>query len=257
MSVPGSMVRSVIVLSHCVNDGGGAQMPSLEYLVRLSMLEDYGPDQLAGFLGLERFQLDRAREAGLIGPPDRKRRWSAALAREMAGRVPAIIAEVGRIPDLGAGRAAAELTERLGVDVAADGVAELARRGLIGVVGEYKGWPLYDGQDVEALTDAAAAADATRAGELRTAGKSAAYLRIRRADMNHLIRAGLIEPAGWGHGPYDNRRTFSVPLYRTGDLDQLAARTDIDWTAVRAAAPGCRSPLASLPTPARTATRVS
>jgi hypothetical protein len=39
-----------------------------------------------------------------------------------------------------------------------------------------------------------------------------------------------------------------VPLYRTGDLDDLAALTDIDWTAVRATPAGHRSPLAALPT---------
>ena len=58
---------------------------------------------------------------------------------------------------------------------------------------------------------------------------------------------GLLQPAGWGHGPYDRRDTCSVPLYRTGNLDDLAASTDIDWQAVRSTPAGRRSPLAALP----------
>jgi hypothetical protein len=158
-----------------------------------------------------------------------------------------IRAAAGAVPDLGAVRAAEVLTKRPGVTVTGDGVAELARRGLLRACGDYKGWPLYDGQALEAFTDAAAATGATLAGKLRTADESAAYLRIRRSDLNHLVRAGLLTPAGWGHGPFDRRGTFSVPLYRTGDLDSLAARPDIDWDAVRAAPAGRRSPLAALP----------
>ena len=37
-----------------------------------------------------------------------------------------------------------------------------------------------------------------------------------------------------------------MPLYRTGDLDRLAARPGIDWAAVRATPPGRRSPLKRL-----------
>lgn len=67
---------------------------------------------------------------------------------------------------------------------------------------------------------------------------SAAYLLIRRSDFDHLVRAGLLEPAGWGRDPYDRRDTFSVPLYRTGALDGLARRNDINWDAVRTPARG-------------------
>lgn len=37
-----------------------------------------------------------------------------------------------------------------------------------------------------------------------------------------------------------------MPLYRTGDLDALLARADIDWPKVRSTPPGRRSPLADL-----------
>jgi hypothetical protein len=223
----------------------------LEGLVKLSLLKEYGPVQLAGFLGLGRWQLDRALTGGLIpGPGTRSGKWPAAVAREAAARLRDIRAAVGGIPDLGAVRAAEVLAERLGIPVSADGVIELARRGLIPVTGDYKGFPLYDRRVLETFADASAAAEATRAGRLRPADEAAGYLRIRRADLGHLIRAGLLTPAGWGHGPFDRRDTRSVPLYRTADLDDLediVTASGIDWDAVRATPKGRRSPLARLP----------
>jgi hypothetical protein len=215
---------------------------------------DYGPIQLATFLGLAQWQLDRAMTAGLIPGPDTPRgRWSSAVADVTLARIEDIRAAAGSVPNLGAVRAAELLTGRLGVEVTGDGVAELARRGLLPVAGDYKGWPLYDGRALEAFADAGAAVEATRAGRLRTADESVAYLRIRRSDFGHLVRAGLLTPTDWGHGPFDRRDRFSVPLYRTGDLDELAVRPGIDWDAVRTVPAGHRSPLAALPgAPART-----
>lgn len=233
----------------------------LEELVQLSLLTKFGPVQLAQFLGLARWQLDRALAGGLIPGPDTPRgKWSAKAAGEAAARLTEIRAAVGGIPDLGAVRAAEVLTGRLGIPVTADGVTELARRGLMPVAGDYKGFPLYDGRALEIFADASAAAEATRAGRLRTFMQAAAYLHIRRADLDHLIRAGLLTPAGWGHGPFDRRDTRSVPLYRTRDLDEageVVTAAGIDWDTVRATAKGRRSPLARLPdashptTPAR------
>jgi hypothetical protein len=221
----------------------------------VSARKDYGPVQLATYLGLEQWQFCRAREADLIPGPDRPRdRWSAEVADAALARIDQIRTAAGSVPVLGAFRAAEVLSARLGAVVTGNGVEELARRGPIPVTGYYKNYPLYDGRVLEAFTDVAAAVEATWAGHLRTAGQSASYLRIRRSDLDHLIRAGQLEPAGWGHGPWDQRDTFSVPLYRTGDLDDLAARTDIDWEAVRSTPAGHRSPLATLPSaPASTA----
>jgi hypothetical protein len=130
----------------------------LEELVRLSLLRVYGPVQLAGFLGLERWQLDRALADGLIRGPDiRNGKWSSAVAREAAARLKDIRAAVGGIPDLGAMRAADVLTRRLGIPVTGDGVTELARRGLLPVAAYYKGLAVYDRRALEAFTDASAA----------------------------------------------------------------------------------------------------
>lgn len=150
-------------------------------------------------------------------------------------------------PDLGAWRAAGLLTAQLGIPVTADGIEELARRGLLPVSGDCKGHLLYDGEALTAFTDVSAAVDATRDGQLRTADEAAAYLRIRRADLDHLVRAGLLSPAKWGRGPFDRRGGCSVPLYRTADLDHLTTVGEIEWDAVRATPKGHRSPLATLP----------
>jgi hypothetical protein len=222
-------------------------------LVKLATLREYGPVQLAEFLGLERWQLDRALAGSLIPSPDTRGKWPAAVAQEAAARLKDIRAAIGNIPDLGAMRAAEILTRRLGTPVTSDAVAELGRRGLIPVTGHYKGFALYDGRALEAFTDTSTAAEAARAGRLRTADQAAAHLRIRRADLDHLICAGLLTPAGWGRGPFDRRGTRSVPLYRTADLDDLediVTARGIDWDTVRATPKGRRSPLASLPSSA-------
>lgn len=206
-----------------------------------------GPVQLAGFLGLERFQVERAIRSGDIPAPDRSGgRWSAGVADELLARAHEIAEAAGRVPDYGAVRMAEELTRILGVEIRADGVEELARQGLLPVAGYFKGHAVYDGRAAEAFTDAQAAIDAQRAGELRTADESAAYLQIRRTDLDHLTRARLLAPSRHCRGPWDRKDEASVPLYRTGDLDDLATRADIDWDAVRQARKGQRSPLASL-----------
>jgi hypothetical protein len=211
--------------------------------------KDYGPVQLANYLGLTEWQFERALADGLIAPADVKQRsrWSASLAWWAAARINEILAAVGTIPDLGAVRSAEVLSERLGIDMTPDGVEELARCELLPVAGYYKGHAVYDGRALEAFTDVAAAACATRVGELRTADDSAAYLRIRRSDFDHLIRARLLRPVRRGYGPFDRKGRPTVPLYRTGDLDHLATRPGIDWDAVRQAKKGQRSPLAALP----------
>ena len=208
---------------------------------------DYGPVQFAGHLGLARWQLDRALADGLIPGPDRPGgRWSAAVAEAAWADIGAICAAVGSVPDVGAVRAAEVLSGRLGLVVTADGVEELARRGLLPITGYYKDHALYDGRALEAFTDTATVGDATWGGHLRTAAQAAGYLRIRRSDLGHLTRPGILRPVKHGRGPFDRRGQASVPLYRTGDLDALAARPGIDWAAVRATSPGHRSPLAAI-----------
>jgi hypothetical protein len=175
----------------------------------------YGPVQVAEFLGLARWQFDRARTAGTI-------------------------------PDVGAGRAAEILSDRLGVPVTPAGVVELSRRGVLPEVGSYKGWPLYSGLAIEGFTYPGVATEASSAGQLRTADASARYLRIRRTDFNHLTRLGLLTPTEWCPGPFDSSHRCRVPLYRAADLDAVRADTRIDWASVRSTQSRRHSPLARL-----------
>lgn len=200
---------------------------------------------------LRRFQVQRALDAGLVPPPDRARGWSAAVVNDIAARVEQIREQVGRFPDVGAERAAGVLTEWLCVDVPPTTIPELARRGALPIVGEFKGHPVYCGRALEAFIaarDMRLLDEAIRAGELFTADGAAAVLNVRRTDFDHLVRAGLVEPTEWMHSAWQSRRSApTVPLYREGDLWELRDRTDIAWAAVRSTPKGGRSPLADLP----------
>lgn len=122
-------------------------------------LDSYGPLQLGDRVGLTRFQVSRARAAGLIPDPDRDDgRWSPSIVDRLISRAEEIRAEVGGVPNVGASRAAVYLTERLGTDVTPGMVAELSTAGLLPVVGDFRGRPLYDGWALEQI-DSAALAD--------------------------------------------------------------------------------------------------
>ncbi|MFI6819222.1 hypothetical protein ACIBG7_43025 [Nonomuraea sp. NPDC050328] len=205
--------------------------------------------QLRELLGLRHWQLERALTLGLIPPMDRSRGWSADLVNELAARAEQIHAGVGFIPDSGATRAAEALTRRFGVEVNPDAVSELGRRGVIPVVGEYKGWPIYCGLALERLhLDPAQLEQAATEGQLLMAAQAAEWLRVRETDFAHLVRVGRIAPARYsrcGHLP--KSVAPDVPLYRVGDLTALAADASLDWAAARAAGRGARSPFAALP----------
>ncbi|KAB2376993.1 hypothetical protein [Actinomadura montaniterrae] len=216
----------------------------------------FGPLQLADYLGVPHWWwLGRARRLGLVDGPDREDgRWSADAAERIREGLEELRAKVGALPDMGAGRAVEVLGERLGIEVSGDAVRELVRTGQLPVVGAYKERPLYCGRALEALAgreDAAAVlAQAERDGRLMVADEAAAYLRIRRSDFGHLVRAGVVAPADWGNSRYYGQL---VPLYRALDLDTVAEHAGVDLDAVRATPAGRRSPLATLPTANREA----
>ncbi|MGH3647624.1 MAG: hypothetical protein ACRDTM_10695 [Micromonosporaceae bacterium] len=211
-------------------------------------LKDHGPLQLADRLGLARWQVRRAVDDGLIALPDVPgSRWSAAIVEAAAGRVDRIREAVGGVPDLGAARAAAFLSDRFGEPVEPYVLIELDRHDLVPEVGEFKGHPLYCGRALERFNDVEALHRAMCSGRLLTLADAAGYLRIRPSDFKHLHAARWVAPVLRVHGPYQRRRDLpEVPLYRVGDLDVLAAHPGIDWDAVRATPPGRPSPLAVL-----------
>jgi hypothetical protein len=209
----------------------------------------FGPVQLARHLGWFEFQVGRGLRLGLVPAPDLGGRWSAGLVEQFEARAEQVRGEVGSLPDLGATRVAVWLAERFECEVTADAVIELGRREVLPIAAWHKGYPLFDGRAVERFTDRAALADAIVAGRSVAAADAAAHLRIRRADFDHLVRAGLVTPARWVHSAWQRRRDEpEVALYRVSDLDALGSDVAIDWAAVRATPPGRVSPLASLPT---------
>jgi DNA polymerase III epsilon subunit-like protein len=107
--------------------------------------------QLAEHVGLHRGEIQRARDLGLLPPPDTKGRWSPELATTI--RVAAIRAALAAEETLGARRCAAHLAERTGLPVDAEDISTLAQRDLLQATGEYKGYPLYPVADVLALAE--------------------------------------------------------------------------------------------------------
>ncbi|GAB3219352.1 hypothetical protein GCM10027447_02020 [Glycomyces halotolerans] len=204
-----------------------------------------GPVQTARYLALAQFQLDRARTMPGFPPPDTQGRWTREAARQIAEQIGRVLAYAGTVPDLGAFRAAEYLTGKLDRPMTAAGVVELARQGRLATAGAYKGHTLYDGRALESFDDTAAATRATETGRELNADDAAALLCVRRADFDHLTRAGLLTPMR----TYRTRFGNTVALYRAGDLTDLEHdRPDIDWAAVRATPKGRPSPLAALPT---------
>lgn len=220
----------------------------------------YGPQQLRDALGLTEWQHARATAAGTIPRPDAAGgKWSGEVVRKLWARRVAIRRNAGGVPDLGAERAAAYLSKKLGIEVDADALPELARQGRILIVDRYKGWALFCGRTLETL-DAEAVPEieaANVAGELLTRDRCADRLGIRTSDFGHLVDRGWIAPVGYGRGPYTSKsRAPDVSLYRSGDITALLADESIDWDAVRSVQRGKRSPLATLPQRGRAASAV-
>lgn len=172
-------------------------------------------------------------------------RWTQAQLDDLLTRRDEIKAKIGDLADLGAWAAGEALTERLGVEVDADTVVELARAGLIERAGLYKGNRLYSGRSLAAFRDPDAARAASVTGRQLNSDAAAAYMKIRRPDFDHLVRAGRIKRVAWYRGQWSS----VVNVYRVGDLDALLADETYDWPAVRATPPGRPSPLAKLRSP--------
>jgi hypothetical protein len=121
----------------------------------------YGPIQLPNYLGLQPWQFAHALARGLIPDPDLPGgRWSAALVDTLDPD--RIRAQVPRCPNIGAARATEVLAASTGLEVGYADVEALAEQGFLRVCGRYKGWPLYDGDQLHALHHDQAAVDSLR-----------------------------------------------------------------------------------------------
>ncbi|MEU5445780.1 hypothetical protein [Streptomyces griseofuscus] len=82
--------------------------------------------------------------------------------------------------------------------------------------------------------------------------QGAVRLGVRRADFDQVVRLGWVAPVGRVEIDYKRRRggVTTVPLYSAEQIALLpVTHPEVDWPALRAIAPGRRSPLAAL-TPA-------
>ncbi|MGX7828288.1 hypothetical protein ACTG9Q_24670 [Actinokineospora sp. 24-640] len=71
---------------------------------------------------------------------------------------------------------------------------------------------------------------------------------MRRTDVEHLIRAGLLTATKWARNPRRSKRSGTVvPLYRVGDLNTLAAEQTIGLGRGTDDTEGAQVPLAALP----------
>ncbi|UQI49837.1 hypothetical protein M1P56_35700 (plasmid) [Streptomyces sp. HU2014] len=112
--------------------------------------------------------------------------------------------------------------------------------------GDYKGHTLYCGLTLEHFTDRRKVERASRAGHLHTRDEAARILRLRAADFDHLLRAGLLTHSETTVSSWHKHTV--VRLYRQADLDRVLRSPRVDFEAVRATPKGRPSPLAALPT---------
>ncbi|WP_371605047.1 hypothetical protein OG345_42270 (plasmid) [Streptomyces sp. NBC_01220] len=207
----------------------------------------YGPIQFLNRTELTTWQFERAQRLGLVPAPDQPRdRWSPAAVDDALARIDAIRKATGTMPDIGAARAEEYLAEHFNLTLNPGTALELFRRGHLPRRGHFKGHPLYCGLTLESFKarDRGKIERASAAGKLHMRDAAATALGIREADLNHLIRAGLLTHSAAAEGWFKSE----VLLYRQGDLDRLARSSRIDWEAVRNTPKGRRSPLAALPT---------
>lgn len=214
---------------------------------------------LAHRMGLHEWQVIRAWYEDLIPDRDRSKGWSADLAETIVPEAERIRGLVGTVYDRNAYEVADYLTRRKDDDakVYVETVRELVRLGHLSmsrwIKTEICGRSLQAFIDRHDALDVVAAAEVT--GRTLMADQAAERLQIRRADFDHITRAGLLKPISWKLTGYTSKRNDpGMSLYRQGDVDALAEQPSIggiDWQLVRTVKPGQRSPLAKLPdTPA-------
>lgn len=184
-------------------------------------LKDFGPIQAPGRLGIAVWQFEAARRRGLIPPPDSGGRWSVAVIEEAEQRLQEIRAAVGEQAPVGAQRGAARIGERLGLELDRAEIDALADRGLLAAVDEYKGWPLYDVQDLDAVAD--------RERDIIAA------LAAERVDWlaRSVPRREALARLGWSRDEFERAaaergvQAGRFGRYATADLDVLAADEEL------------------------------
>ncbi|MFI2237010.1 hypothetical protein [Streptomyces chrestomyceticus] len=112
----------------------------------------FGPHQLASELELQRWQVGRAEQRGLLPPPDVDgKRWSREVVEGLRGRVAEIREELGDHPGLGSIDAAKHLAGRTELEVEREDVRMLAGEGYLRPVGEFRGYPMFSLESLDGL----------------------------------------------------------------------------------------------------------
>jgi hypothetical protein len=112
----------------------------------------YGAHQLAGHLGLTRWQLRMGLEHGIIPAPDLDgERWSADLVGECRDAGKEVMARFGDDAPIGSARAADLLAARVNLDVERRDIEVLVAQGALDVVSSFRGYPVYLVRDLDRL----------------------------------------------------------------------------------------------------------
>jgi Exonuclease len=102
----------------------------------------------------------------------------------------------------------------------------------------------YARADITALTADEDLMEAVRRDQLLGPNQAAEHMEIRRRDFDYVTAAGWVRPVRHIAVSVGTIKTVTVPLYRTGDLeDTLREVPGVDWEAVRAVHAGEVSPL--------------
>ncbi|WP_030018073.1 hypothetical protein [Streptomyces monomycini] len=114
--------------------------------------ETFGPHQLASELDLQRWQVGRAGQRGLLPPPDVDgKRWSREVVEGLRERVAEIREELGDHPGLGSIDAAKHLAGRTELEVEREDVRVLAGQGHLRPAGEFRGYPMFSLESLDGL----------------------------------------------------------------------------------------------------------
>jgi DNA polymerase III epsilon subunit-like protein len=98
--------------------------------------------------------------------------------------------------------------------------------------------------DIDALAADQQLCEQVRVDRVLTADQAAAeVLDVARRHFDICVEAGWIRPQRHHEKLVGRYRTVEVPLYRTGDVERLLDRPEVNWARVRETPKGERSPL--------------
>lgn len=231
----------------------GTATPSLARY-QAEALGYYTPGLLRMRLWLTHWQWWMAEEIGVLPAADQSvrsyRRWSIdRVERDLASLRSMLLDATGTEPPVGAHKAAARLTARLGLDVAAGDVEELVGRGALRPFGTWQRHSVYDARVLDRLDQEVVAEVVVgrprreRERALLRRDQCERLMGLRRTDFAHVVRRGWLVAVDtqkvWSTPA---NRYLDVPLYRASEVDDLLSGP-VDWDAVRerGAVPGARS----------------